>query len=261
MYVPGEGEQGARPGREPGRDARLQLPAPAGDAAEGQARRGRGGHRQEAAAACRPTSSRQSVVKLDGQARQAMAAGREDLARTALERKMLVQEQLQGLDQQIAGARGAAAAAGRPAAGDVREGRGLPHPEGGHQGAVLGGRGPGADRRGDDRPVQRAVGHRRRDRARAGQDRAAAGAGVRGRGAGRDRRAGRPELRRASSDLDRQIAALSADTQVESEMAKASKAEVARPGGTGGGAVVRAGGAGGGAAPSSPPPSASPSRR
>jgi phage shock protein A len=44
----------------------------------------------------------QSVVKLDGQARQAMAAGRDDLARTALERKMLVQEQLQGLDQQIA---------------------------------------------------------------------------------------------------------------------------------------------------------------
>jgi len=45
----------------------------------------------------------QSVVKLDGQARQAMSAGRDDLARTALERKMLVQEQLQGLDQQIAG--------------------------------------------------------------------------------------------------------------------------------------------------------------
>jgi len=45
----------------------------------------------------------QSVVKLDGQARQAMSAGRDDLARTALERKMLVQDQLQGLDQQIAG--------------------------------------------------------------------------------------------------------------------------------------------------------------
>ena len=45
----------------------------------------------------------QSVVKLDGQARQALAAGRDDLARTALERKVLVQEQLQGLDQQIAG--------------------------------------------------------------------------------------------------------------------------------------------------------------
>src|SRR6476619_535684 len=45
----------------------------------------------------------QSVVKLDGQARQALSAGRDDLNRTALERKVLVQEQLQGLDQQIAG--------------------------------------------------------------------------------------------------------------------------------------------------------------
>src|SRR6478609_253427 len=45
----------------------------------------------------------QSVVKLDGQARQALSAGRDELARTALERKVLVQEQLQGLDQQIAG--------------------------------------------------------------------------------------------------------------------------------------------------------------
>jgi phage shock protein A len=43
----------------------------------------------------------QSVVKLESQARQAMAAGREDLARQALERKSAVQQQLQGLDQQI----------------------------------------------------------------------------------------------------------------------------------------------------------------
>jgi phage shock protein A len=44
----------------------------------------------------------QSVVKLDGQARQALSSGREDLARTALERKALVQSQLRGLDDQIA---------------------------------------------------------------------------------------------------------------------------------------------------------------
>ncbi len=44
----------------------------------------------------------QSVVKLDGQARQAMAANREDLARTALERKILIQSQLQDLDGQVA---------------------------------------------------------------------------------------------------------------------------------------------------------------
>ena len=42
-----------------------------------------------------------SVVKLETQARQALAAGREDLARAALERKTTVQQQLQGLDQQV----------------------------------------------------------------------------------------------------------------------------------------------------------------
>jgi phage shock protein A len=45
----------------------------------------------------------QSVVKLETQARQALAAGREDLARQALERKSAVQQQLQGLDSQIQG--------------------------------------------------------------------------------------------------------------------------------------------------------------
>src|SRR5881398_1263821 len=45
----------------------------------------------------------QSVVKLDTQARQAVGAGREDLARQALERKSGVQQQLQGLDVQIQG--------------------------------------------------------------------------------------------------------------------------------------------------------------
>src|SRR4029079_10870916 len=45
----------------------------------------------------------QSVVQLEAQARQALGAGREDLARTALERKSAVQTQLQDLDQQIKG--------------------------------------------------------------------------------------------------------------------------------------------------------------
>src|ERR1051325_4091794 len=44
----------------------------------------------------------QSVVKLDTQARQALAAGNEDLARQALERKQGLQAELQSLDQQIA---------------------------------------------------------------------------------------------------------------------------------------------------------------
>jgi phage shock protein A len=42
----------------------------------------------------------QGVVKLDSQARDAMQADREDLARTALERKVAVQTQLQDLDRQ-----------------------------------------------------------------------------------------------------------------------------------------------------------------
>ena len=45
---------------------------------------------------------RDQVVKLDTQARQALAAGNEDLARTALERKNVAQTELQSLDSQVA---------------------------------------------------------------------------------------------------------------------------------------------------------------
>jgi phage shock protein A len=45
---------------------------------------------------------RQQVVKLDTQARQALSAGQEDLARTALERKNVIQTELQSLDAQVA---------------------------------------------------------------------------------------------------------------------------------------------------------------
>jgi phage shock protein A len=44
----------------------------------------------------------QNVVKLDTQARQALSAGNEELARTALERKQLAQTELQNLDTQVA---------------------------------------------------------------------------------------------------------------------------------------------------------------
>ena len=44
----------------------------------------------------------QQVVKLDTQARQALAQNREDLARAALERKAVVQGELQTLDSQVA---------------------------------------------------------------------------------------------------------------------------------------------------------------
>jgi phage shock protein A len=43
----------------------------------------------------------QNVVKLETQARQAVSANREDLARQALEKKAAAQQQLQGLDQQV----------------------------------------------------------------------------------------------------------------------------------------------------------------
>ena len=43
----------------------------------------------------------QQVVKLDTQARQALSAGRDDLARVALERKQFTQTELQSLDGQV----------------------------------------------------------------------------------------------------------------------------------------------------------------
>src|SRR5690349_3970699 len=43
----------------------------------------------------------QNVVKLESQARQAVAANREDLARQALEKKTIAQQQLQSMDGQV----------------------------------------------------------------------------------------------------------------------------------------------------------------
>jgi phage shock protein A len=47
-------------------------------------------------------SLREQVVKLDGQARQALAAGDEDLSRAALERKQTVQDEIGSSEAQIA---------------------------------------------------------------------------------------------------------------------------------------------------------------
>jgi phage shock protein A len=47
------------------------------------------------------TKYEQQVVKLDTQARQALSQGREDLARAALERKAVIQGELQSLDSQV----------------------------------------------------------------------------------------------------------------------------------------------------------------
>jgi phage shock protein A len=57
--------------------------------------------RRRSESSCRRRSSSKSLVKLESQARQALSGGREDLARQALERKALLQQQLQGLDQQV----------------------------------------------------------------------------------------------------------------------------------------------------------------
>lgn len=111
-------------------------------------------------------TAQQQIAKLDEQARQAMAAGR-DLARTALERKHLADGEIQSLDQQIAqledqrqkltdSEESCASRSTRSA------------PEGSYQGAVLGRRGAGADLRGRDRR-RRGDGRRRAgDAARAG---------------------------------------------------------------------------------------------
>jgi phage shock protein A len=46
-------------------------------------------------------SLREQATKLDGQARQALAAGNEDLSRTALQRKQAIDDELGSLDQQV----------------------------------------------------------------------------------------------------------------------------------------------------------------
>ena len=134
------------------------------------------------------TKLEQQVVKLDTQARQALSQGREDLARTALERKTLAQTELQGLDTQIKELERPAGAAHRERAAPAPEDRAVPDEEGSHQGAVLRGRGAGPDlrggqrrRRGDGRP-------RARDAARRGQDGEHARPRVRRRGARGSRR-------------------------------------------------------------------------
>ena len=97
----------------------------------------------------------QQVVKLDTQARQALAAGREDLARTALERKNVVQTELQSLDGQVRELEQQQESLTAVRAEPAHEDRAVPHQEGGHQGAVLGRRGAGADLGGRDRRRRR----------------------------------------------------------------------------------------------------------
>mgnify|MGYP000847447679 CR=1 FL=1 len=46
---------------------------------------------------------RNDLAKIDGQAKEALRQGREDLARTALERKVQLEQQIQNLEEQVAG--------------------------------------------------------------------------------------------------------------------------------------------------------------
>ena len=183
----------------------------------------------------------QQVVKLDTQARQALAAGREDLARTALERKQFAQTELQSLDTAGRGARDAAGAAGRQGAEAALQARAVPHQEGGHQGPVLGRRGAGQDLRGRD-GRGRGDGRRRHGHAaRDGQDGGHARAGERDGGArGRRRVRRQPHAHRgpgrhrppartsstSSSQVDDDLAKLKAELGQGSERPGAR----ARPG-------------------------------
>ena len=169
----------------------------------------------------------QQVVKLDTQARQALAQNKEDLARTALERKQFAQTELQSLDQQVAELETQQAAADRQGAEAALQARAVPDQEGGHQGAVLGGRGAGQDLRGGHRR-RRGDGRRRpRHAARAGQDRGHARPGGRDGGARGGRRVRRQPRRWAGGgdDIDRQLHELTSQSVVDDDLAR-MKAEL-----------------------------------
>ncbi len=169
----------------------------------------------------------QQVVKLDTQARQALSQGREDLARAALERKTVAQTELQSLDQQVQELQNQQEAADREREEAAREDRGLPHQEGGHQGAVLRGRGAGEDLRGRQRGGRGDGRPRAGDPARRGEDRAHARSRVGGRGArgGRDLRRHHRSSAAARTTSTASSPQLGAGAQVDDELAK-MKAEL-----------------------------------
>jgi len=199
-----------------------------------------------------------SVVKLDGQARQAMAAGREDLARTALERKILIQGQLQDLDQQVA-----ALEAQQQSLVDQERAMSAKVEAFRTQKEVIKAQYSAAEAQvrigeattglsSEMSDVGAAIA-RAQDKTEALKARASAVEELVATGALDDLTAP------GSSDLDRQIAALTADTQVESEMARL-KAEVEAPAGPAG-ELSSGGSESDGAAPESAPASEQPEQR
>ena len=165
------------------------------------------------------SSLQQSVVKLDTQARQALSAGNEELARAALERKNVAQTELQSSRHADHRTRSPAGEADRLREKTARQDRSLPHQEGGHQGAVLGRRGAGADLRGGDRR-RRADGRRRPgDAARGRQDREHERARRRRLRAGSGGHVRRHHaLGGGEDDIDRQLKQLSSQRAVDDEL-------------------------------------------
>ena len=75
----------------------------------------------------------QQATKLQGQAEKAISVDREDLAREALTRKSGLANQISDLNVQLARSRARRRSHPRPAAA-LGEGRGVPDPQGDHQG-------------------------------------------------------------------------------------------------------------------------------
>ena len=142
----------------------------------------------------------QSLVKLDS-LRDAVAAGREDLARAALERKTLAQQQLQDLDGQIEqlDQQQQKLAASEKLGAKIEAFRSQKEVIKAQYSAA---EAQGPDRRGGDRDRRADGRHGARDRAGARQDGADAGSGVGGRRADRggDRRTS-PRATRPSSTV------------------------------------------------------------
>ena len=169
----------------------------------------------------RQTQLEQSVVKLD----DAGAPGaRPPAARTSRGRRSsgspALQQQLQGLDEQVEAARGSSRrssiASEKQLSAKVEAFRSQKEVD---QGAVLGRRGAGADRRGGDRDRRADGRHRARDPAREGQDRADAGARVGDRRADR-RRATLEDFTSDQTQLDRELAQIASQSQVDDELAQ-----------------------------------------
>ena len=168
----GEDLEAARPCRGPGRDARLRLPEAGRAAPERQEGDRRRHHVEEAAPdAVRRSSSSRSSSSTPRPVRRSPRAARISPAPRSSARPSPRPSSSRSTrrSQELAAPAGAADREREEAA---RQDRGLPHQEGGHQGAVLRRRGAGEDLRGRQRGGRGDGRPRAGDPARRGQDRA-----------------------------------------------------------------------------------------